>query len=420
VEGQAGTGTKGLPPRSLFGYSSNAAYVTANSNHLSNGGPAKGVDVERFLAGLMEEVLTENTKRNDMEYILNFEEIGRDRVSEVGGKNASLGEMINAGIRVPPGFAVTTKCYLNFITESGIRESMFDTLANIAPDDAEALDRAADEIRTMIHTTPLSDEILDAITDAYVRLCEKCLTLEMPVAVRSSATAEDLPTASFAGQQETYLWICGSEKVRESVVKCWSSLFTPRAISYRIKNDFPHERVLISVGVQKMVNSRVAGVMFTINPTNGDPSKIVIEGSWGLGETVVSGSVNPDKFVVDKVLMEVNERRISSKHIECVFDPEKDSVVEKEVDPDRRDSCCLEREEIRSLVRVGKEIEARYGCAMDIEWAIEKDMPFPENIFIVQARPETVWSQRRDRTVIGKKTGRQLLMEQAMKRIKIP
>ena len=131
------------------------------------------------------------------------------------------------------------------------------------------------------------------------------------MAVRSSATAEDLPTASFAGQQDTYLWITGADRVIESVRKCWASLYTPRAISYRVKNDFPHEKVLISVGIQKMVNSRAAGVMFTLNPTDGDISKVVIEGSWGLGETVVSGSVNPDKFVVDKVMGEINERTIS-------------------------------------------------------------------------------------------------------------
>jgi len=362
----------------------------------------------------------DETKGKDMGYILGFEVIDRDSLSEVGGKNASLGEMIKAGIRVPRGFAVTTKCYLDFITKSGIRDRMYDALADITSDDVKALDRAADAIRKLIHTTPMSNETENAITSGYERLCEQYRTDDLAVAVRSSATAEDLPTASFAGQQETYLWIRGVEGPRESVRKCWSSLFTPRAISYRIKNDFPHEKVLISVGVQKMVNSKAAGVMFTINPTNGDPSKVVIEGSWGLGETVMSGSVNPDKFVVDKVVMEISERTISCKDIECTFDPDRGAVVEAEVDQDRRNACCLELEEIKTLVRMGKEIEDHYGYAMDIEWAIDKDLPFPENIFIVQARPETVWSQRKAGSVIGRKTGRQLLLEQAMKRIKIP
>jgi pyruvate,water dikinase len=238
--------------------------------------------------------------------------------------------------------------------------------------------------------------------------------------VRSSATAEDLPTASFAGQQDTYLWIMGADPVIESVRKCWASLYTPRAISYRVKNEFPHEKVLISVGVQKMVNSRAAGVMFTLNPTDGDISKVVIEGSWGLGETVVSGSVNPDKFVVDKVMGEINERTISTKHIECVFDVEKGETIDADVDTDMQCTCCLEDQEIRMLVKTAKTIEAHYGRAMDIEWAIDKDFSFPDNIFIVQARPETVWSQRKVESKLGKKTGRQLLMEQAMKRIKLP
>jgi pyruvate,water dikinase len=147
---------------------------------------------------------------------------------------------------------------------------------------------------------------------------------------------------------------------------------------------------------------------------------VVIEGSWGLGETVVSGSVNPDKFVVDKVMLEINERTISTKHIECVYDLEKGETVEADVADDRQCTCCLADDEIKALVRAAKNIEDHYDRPMDIEWAIDKDISFPENLFIVQARPETVWSQQRVKSVIGGKTGRQLLMEQAMKRIKIP
>ena len=355
-----------------------------------------------------------------MDYILNFDKVDKRSLPLVGGKNASLGEMIKAGIRVPPGFAVTTDVYLRFITDTGIKDKIYQILTDINPDDVGILNKGAEQIRNMIERTPVSDEAQTAIQEGYFQLCEKCLVDQMPVAVRSSATAEDLPTASFAGQQETYLWIQGADHVSACVQKCWSSLFTPRAISYRVKNNFPHEKVLISVGIQKMVNAKVAGVMFTINPTDGDNSKVIIEGSWGLGETVVSGSVNPDKFVVDKVIMEASEKTISSKHIECIFDPDKGAVVDADVDPARRDLCSLENTEIKALVKMGKEIEAHYGSAMDIEWAIDKDVPFPENMFIVQARPETVWSQRKTKSVIGEKTGKQLLMEQAMKRIKIP
>ena len=354
-----------------------------------------------------------------MDYILDFEELNKNSLQIVGGKNASLGEMIKAGIHVPPGFAVTTDSYLSFITDTGIKDTISQTLSGLSVDDVEALNNASAEVQDLINNASMSDNVRAAIEEGYAQLCKKCVVATVPVAVRSSATAEDLPTASFAGQQDTYLWVEGIEKVIDGVQRCWASLFTPRAISYRIKNNFSHEKVLISVGVQKMVNSRTAGVMFTINPTDGDPSKILIEGSWGLGETVVSGSVNPDKFVVDKVLLETSDKTISTKHIQCVYNPDRGEVVNADVEPDMQSQCCMEDYEIKELVTIGKEIEKHYGRAMDIEWAIDKDFSFPESVFIVQARPETVWSQRKKESVIGKKSGYELLMERAMKRIKI-
>jgi len=359
-------------------------------------------------------------KAAHMDYVLNFEKLDKNSLPLVGGKNASLGEMIKAGIRVPPGFAVTTDSYLEFITEAGVKDEIYDRLSDLNPDNVEALNHASRDVQKLIKKTTISRAAGQAIKDGYFKLCEKCGVESVPVAVRSSATAEDLPTASFAGQQDTYLWIQGAEKVVTHVQNCWASLYTPRAIAYRIRNQFPHEKVLISVGVQKMVNAKAAGVMFTLNPTNGDVSKVVIEGNWGLGETVVSGAVNPDKFVVDKVMLEINERTISTKHIECIFDLKQGKVIEADVDAEMQCTCCLTDNEIKMLVRAAKNIENHYGRPMDIEWAIDQDIPFPENMFIVQARPETVWSQRKTESVIGKKTGRQLLLEQAMKRIKIP
>jgi pyruvate,water dikinase len=359
-------------------------------------------------------------KEANMDYILEFEKLDKNSLPIVGGKNASLGEMIKADIRVPPGFAVTTDSYLLFITDAGIKTRIFDLVSDLNPDDVAALNKASAGVQELIKKTPMPETVSKAIEDGYFLLCEKCAVESLPVAVRSSATAEDLPTASFAGQQDTYLWIQGANQVIHKVQNCWASLYTPRAIAYRIKNDFPHDKVLISVGIQKMVNSKAAGVMFTINPTDGDISKVLIEGSWGLGETVVSGSVNPDKFVVDKVMLEINERTISTKHIECVYDLEKGETVDADVADDMQCTCCLVDDEIKALVSAAKNIENHYGRPMDIEWAIDKDIPFPKNMFIVQARPETVWSQRKTESVIGAKTGRQLLMEQAMKRIKIP
>jgi len=355
-----------------------------------------------------------------MDYVLDFSNVDKNAIPRVGGKNASLGEMIRAGIRVPPGFAVTTDSYLDFITASGVKDKIYAALADLDPNDVSQLDRAAAEVRELIIAAPMSAGVVEAIQESYTQLCSSCAVTDVPVAVRSSATAEDLPTASFAGQQDTYLWITGNDKVIERVKRCWASLFTPRAIAYRIRNKFDHDKVLISVGVQQMVNARAAGVMFTLNPTDGDISKVIIEGSWGLGETVVSGSVNPDKFVVDKVMMEINERKISAKHIECVFDLEKGETVDADVPEDMQCTCCLQDSEIKELVKAAKLIERHYGRPMDIEWAIDKDLSFPDNLFIVQARPETVWSQRSGQSKIGAKTGRQLLMEQAMKRIKLP
>ena len=208
-----------------------------------------------------------------MDYILNFEVLDKTSLPTVGGKNASLGEMIKAGIRVPPGFAVTTDSYLKFVSETGIKGKILDILSNMEPDEIDSLDKASGEIQDLINKTAMSEEIQTAIKEGYARLCEKCAIKDVPVAVRSSATAEDLPTASFAGQQDTYLWVVGTDRIIERVRNCWASLFTPRAIDYRNKNNFPHEKVYISVGVQKMVNSKTAGVMFTLNPTNGDPFK---------------------------------------------------------------------------------------------------------------------------------------------------
>jgi pyruvate,water dikinase len=197
-----------------------------------------------------------------------------------------------------------------------------------------------------------------------------------------------------------------------------SSLFTSRAISYRVKMGFPHEKVLISVGVQKIVDALAAGVMFTLNPLNGDPSRVVIEGNWGLGETVVAGLCNPDKFVVDKVTM-VIEREISLKGVECIFDVRRREVVHADIPPDRREIQCIEDQEVLELVRYARKIEEYYGCPQDIEWAIDKQKPFPFNIYMVQSRPETVWSQKRKEPILGKKSIYELLMEKALSTVKI-
>ena len=353
-----------------------------------------------------------------MPYTLWFEKAGKEALGLVGGKNASLGELIKADIPVPPGFSVTTEAYSEFLSGSGMKVKVEDILSRVSIQDVAALEEASKTIREFMAKAPLPKRIEEEICSNYQALARVVDVVDLPVAVRSSATAEDLPGASFAGQQDTFLWVIGSEEVLKKIKLCMSSLFTPRAISYRMKMGFPHEKVLISVGVQKIVNAKAAGVMFTLNPLNGDPSKVVIEGNWGLGETVVSGLVNPDKFVVDKVTMEI-ERKISLKGLECIYDPKRGEVAHVDIPPERREIQCIEDQEILELARYGKKVEQYYGCPQDIEWAMDKNRPFPFNVFMVQSRPETVCSQMNKEPVLGKKSVYDLLMEKALTPVKI-
>jgi len=329
--------------------------------------------------------------------IIWFEHLRKTDIPSVGGKNASLGEMINAGIPIPPGFAVTAYSYKRFIEETGISEKIYKVIKEKVtdPNDPKQYEIASKKIREIIESTPVPKDIEEAVRNAYQALCRKLNTNAVFVAVRSSATAEDLPDASFAGQQETYLNVKGEDELLEKTVKCWSSLFTPRAIFYRTEKGFAHENVFISVGVQKMVNAKAAGVIFTINPVTGDPDQIVIEGNYGLGESVVSGAVTPDNFIVDKTTLNMVEKRIAKKTLQYVRDPNTGKTVHMEVPLEKQEQSCLSDEEILKLAELAKIIEQHYGKAQDIEWAIDSELPFPHNILIVQSRPETVWSVKR-------------------------
>jgi pyruvate,water dikinase len=352
----------------------------------------------------------------ESEYVLWFRDCTLESLPRVGGKNASLGEMTRAGIPVPPGFAVTTEAYEDFLSDAGIKGDIEHALSQVDIDDVVSVDKASQTIRQLIESAPVPQRIGKAISASYQTLSEECNVPDLPIAVRSSATAEDLPGASFAGQQETYLWVRGRDQVLDRFKTCVGSLFTPRAISYRIKMGFPHEKVLISVGMQKMVNARVAGVMFTLNPAGGDPSKIVIEGNWGLGESVVSGEVTPDWYLVDKVAIEILKRTISPKTIEHVVDPDTGEVVSRDIPAERQNASCLNDAEILELTRLGRLIERHYAKPQDIEWAIDNDLPFPDNVLIVQSRPETVWSQKKREEPLFKPSAS--IMEMMIDRLK--
>ncbi len=342
-----------------------------------------------------------NTTKKDL--VIWFGDLRKTDIPLVGGKNANLGEMISAGLPVPPGFAVTAYAYEKFIETTHIAEKIYEIINKTVTDkdDPKQYDTASKKIRALIEKASMPEEIANSVKSAYKKLNKKLNLKGVFVAVRSSATAEDLPDASFAGQQETYLNVKGTDELLEKVVKCWSSLFTPRAIFYRNEKGFAHEKVFISVGVQKMVNSRAAGVMFTLNPVTGNTDEIVIEGNYGLGETVVSGVVNPDHFIVDKNTLRLAEKQLARKTIQYIRDPDTGATVHLDVPEEKQKQPCVSDEELSKLSELAKRIEQHYGKAQDIEWAIDKDLSSPNNVFIVQSRPETVWGAKGMETPTG-------------------
>ena len=296
----------------------------------------------------------------------------------LGGKAASLVAMTAAGMPVPPGFAVTTAVYDEAVGGLDLRVD----LARLDPGDLTAADAVCARIRRRIRAleVPAAQRILDA----YDALQERC-GADVPVAVRSSATAEDLPDASFAGQQDTYLWVRGGDAVLEHVRRCWASLYTCRAVLYRHKHGIADEGLSMAVAVQAMVDARVAGVAITMDPATGDRSKITIDASYGLGEQVVSGRVTPDNIVLDKVLLCVVAETIGDKHAELVADGGR--IVERAVDDGRRRRRCLTDGELAAVARLAKRAEKHYGCPQDVEWAMAGS-----DLYLLQARPETVHS----------------------------
>jgi len=353
-------------------------------------------------------------------FVCDFKDCNKDSIELVGGKCASLGELINAGIRVPPGFAVTTEGFRDFVGGAGIQDAIYQELDGLGGDDTTKLKAASVKIRSMIEAAEFSTELEDQIAEYYRILSVRCNVPAVPVAVRSSATAEDLPGASFAGQQDTFLWIRGIDDVLEHTKMCFSSLFSARAIAYRIRMDFEHAAVAISVGIQKMANSYAAGVMFTINPTSGDRSIILINSSFGFGEAVVSGEVTPDVFMVNKVSLDLVERTITTKEVAYVVDHETHSSKLVDLPTERQNIQSIVDEEITELARMGKIIEKHYGASMDIEWAVDNDLAAGGNIFILQARPETVWANKKSTPVAaGNKSAMDHILSSVMGGVKM-
>jgi len=315
-------------------------------------------------------------------YVKKFEELDKNDIGIAGGKGANLGELTQAGIPVPPGFVVTAQAYEYFMEEAGINDKVMEILDQIDVNDTKQLQEAAEEIKKIIIDSPIPDDLVMFIREYYNELCQRVDEDDTDVAIRSSATAEDLPEASFAGQQDTFLHVSGDDEVIEYIRKCWASLFEARAIFYREENNFEHSKVYIAVVVQKMAIADKAGVMFTVNPSTGEEIAL-IEGSWGLGESVVSGDVTPDNYQVDKKNNEIINVTISDKKVMYTND-EDGTSVKVEVPEDKRKERVLSDEELIELTEMGKRVQAHYGEPMDTEWAFEKDM-----LFLLQARPIT-------------------------------
>jgi pyruvate, water dikinase len=301
-----------------------------------------------------------------------------------GGKGASLGEIHRVGLPVPAGFVVTVPAFRRAMQVADPGGAIEAELAVLAPADPAAIEHATAVIRHRIVAAPLPGEVASAVTAAY-----EAIGADVPVAVRSSAVGEDAAEASFAGLQDTYLWVRGTTAVLEHVRRCWASLYNTEAVSYRLRQTMPEHDVAMAVVVQRMVDARAAGVMFTCSPTTGDRSVIAIEGSWGLGSVLVGGEVTPDSFVVSKVTGEIVRRTVSDKARLHRMAAGGSGTAAADVAADLRSRPCLTDEEIRALARLGTRVERHYGTPQDIEWAVTG-----EEIVLLQSRAETVWSSR--------------------------
>ncbi len=317
-----------------------------------------------------------------------FNEVTKKDIPLVGGKGANLGEMTNANIPVPPGFIVTATAYFDFLQRSKLAGKIRNILEPLDPDDSKKLQQVAAEIKQMIMNAAMPPDIAKEIKQAYVKMGGGL------VAVRSSATAEDLPEASFAGQQRTFLNVQGEEEVVDAVQECWASLFEPRAIFYRQLQGFDHFKVGLAVPVQRMVESQASGVMFTIEPVTSDTSKTVVEAIFGLGEAIVGGEVTPDLYVIDKEGLKISTRKIGRQAWKLVRNPaadEKEANIQVPLAPLEQTQQKLTDDDIIQLARLGKQIEEHYQFPQDIEWAKEDN-----KLFIVQSRPVTTIKEATD------------------------
>lgn len=321
-------------------------------------------------------------------------DVGLSDRPTVGGKGGSLGELTRASISVPPGFVVRTAAFERFLSALEKEEPIRPRVEALGDHELEKITALSENLRARLESAQLPDDVNSEIFAAHAELCGA--DCNWPLAVRSSATTEDAADASFAGLQDTYLWVIGAQATLKYVRSCWASLYSVPSIAYRRKHGLPEGGVAMAVVIQRMVNARKAGVMFTRSPLTGDRSVITIEGAWGLGSAVVSGEVTPDRFVIGKITGEISVREISDKHIQHV-PAAGGGVSEVETPEHLRRVSCLSDEEIAALRDIARRVERHYGRPQDIEWAVDHS----GEILLLQSRPETVWSAR-DRAPVAK------------------
>ena len=327
-----------------------------------------------------------------------IEELGKEYNDIVGKKCANLGELAKAGFPTPPGFALSLEAYKRFMRETGAREEIIRYTSSFSadPDDPQELPKykqLRDVLRRIVEVKAMPADMEETIRAYYTELCKKTGLADVNVAVRSAG-----PT-SHPGQYETYLHVKGADNVIKHIIKVWSSTFNRRSIVARVRQKLPIHSDPIGVAVLKMVDARTAGVMFTLNPANGDTSQIVIDGCWGLGEGVVSGSTAVDQWIINKVTLEIVEKKVVEKKVHYELDQKSGAPAYIEVPPEKQNIPCMSDEEAIRLAEIGKGVERHFGVPQDIEWAIDKTLSFPDSIVLLQARPEKTFARIKSKSV---------------------
>lgn len=317
-------------------------------------------------------------------WILWFEELDQGCNDQVGKKCANLGEMTKMGLRVPPGFALSLEAYRDFMSLTGADREIKNYLDNVGHgfESIQHFNEAGDELRRIVESRDMPQEMRETVLSHYRELCQRCDIEVMAVSTRSAGAA------SHPGQYETHLNVRGDQDVIEKIKKVWSSTFNPRSLSARKRAGAPLESDPIGVAVLKMVNARTAGVLFTADPNTGDTSRMIIEANWGLGESVVGGEAMPDVYILEKGSLKIIDRKLGTKGKYIAF--RETGVAEKEVPSEKRCTFCLSDEEVKEVGRIGKILESHFDVPQDTEWAVDQDLNFPENVILLQTRPEVI------------------------------